>query len=320
MLSMGKHDTCKMNCEICQDLYPFSNLYNIGLLGILYKNESNVDFEQRFLPIGKRITNANHIQLPQSDLFFLHPCLSDIAREKRKNNRRFYENTRHTIVGNTISCSTGAMERISADLKRWTDVWQGEKVFISSTVDDLTEERDALKSSLAKKGYYPVLSESPDFQYGGSQVFSHDHCIDEILKCKNMVLIIGKRYGGEYRGEKYKEYAEKIVELSGGKISAPSITLMEYFMARTKRLRYCVFIDNDVILYKNREGIGSAVKSRIGMQGTKDMDKAVEVFNFVNHAKISNSPTALGNWLFPYKSIEDIETVISNFSFEIMEA
>ncbi len=78
----------------------------------------------------------------------------------------------------------------------------GKKVFISSTCFDLKDLRSKLAKALKEWGYMPIWNESPDFpkKHG---LHSHDTCIDAVKECDIYLLIIDKRYGGTYAGNKY---------------------------------------------------------------------------------------------------------------------
>lgn len=77
-----------------------------------------------------------------------------------------------------------------------------EKVFISSTCFDLQDLRAELAHILDEWGYEPVWNESPHFPKT-SGLHSHDICLDAVKQCDIYILVIDKRYGGTYAGEKY---------------------------------------------------------------------------------------------------------------------
>ena len=59
-----------------------------------------------------------------------------------------------------------------------------------------------MAKALKEWGYLPIWNESPDFpkELG---IHSHDICLDVVKKCDTYLLIIDKRYGGIYAGNKY---------------------------------------------------------------------------------------------------------------------
>lgn len=76
------------------------------------------------------------------------------------------------------------------------------KVFISSTSFDLKDLRAELAKALKEWGYVPVWNESPDFPKKQG-LHSHDVCLDVVKECDIYLLIIDKRYGGTYAGNKH---------------------------------------------------------------------------------------------------------------------
>ncbi|MEH7356711.1 DUF4062 domain-containing protein, partial [Neobacillus drentensis] len=98
------------------------------------------------------------------------------------------------------------------------------KVFISSTCYDLKYIRENIKYFVRTLGYEPILSEDGDVFYN-PQSHTHDSCLDEIPNCQMFVLIIGGRYGGEFKGTQHSitnaEYKEAI------KQKIPVFTLVE---------------------------------------------------------------------------------------------
>ena len=76
------------------------------------------------------------------------------------------------------------------------------KIFISSTCFGLKDLRAELAKALKEWGYLPIWNESPDFPKK-SGFHSHDICLDAVKECDIYLLIIDKRYGGTYAGNKY---------------------------------------------------------------------------------------------------------------------
>jgi len=77
-------------------------------------------------------------------------------------------------------------------------------VFISSTSFDLKDLRAELAEALKEWGYFPIWNESPDFPKTPG-LHSHDVCLDAVKECDIYLLIIDRRYGGTYTGEKYSK-------------------------------------------------------------------------------------------------------------------
>lgn len=72
------------------------------------------------------------------------------------------------------------------------------RVFISSTCYDLKYIRENLKYFIRTLGYEPILSEEGDVFYNPS-LHTHEACLSEVSSCQMLVLIIGGRYGGEFK-------------------------------------------------------------------------------------------------------------------------
>ena len=311
MLSRENKESCKMNCKDCDAIYPFSNLYNIGLLGYLYNNQScETMYEQRFVSATDRIITGNTVRIDPSELYFLHPCLSDIARDKRRTLRREFSNTNKIIIGNNLSCSGDELEQIKDDLKVYKKKLYEESVFISSTMINMKDERLRAAKALLDKGYFPVYCESPEYKID-THTFSHDSCIDEMLRCGNVLSIFGTEYGGEYAGEKYKSYEREIIEKSKNRIEKPSITLMEYYVARKKGKKLFVLMSNKITDYYGSE----SHKSRKSLEWERKdgLDKVSIILDFIN--KLRNSDDQ-GNMIKFYSNINDIALCISDHEFK----
>lgn len=315
MLKQKSQDSCKMNCKICDEVYPFARLYNIGLLGYLYNNQSNSNiYEQRFVSPSNRIIRGGAVNIETSQFYILHPCISDMAREQRKSLRRKYSNSEYVIAGNSCLVEADLLSQLKTELDKEKDNLKEELTFVSSTMKTLEDIRKGVEKSLLQKGYYPVIYENTDYQTH-TKVFSHDDCIDKILECGNIVTIFDKLYGGEYAGIKYKKEVEEIRQKSKGNIEHPSITLMEYYVARKYGKKYLTLMNKAIPLHADtKEYKGN--KRKIWKNKT-DLDKMVSVMNFINKLKISNKDEVpIGNTIRFYKDITEIKEIISNNYFD----
>jgi len=98
------------------------------------------------------------------------------------------------------------------------------RVFISSTCYDLKYIRENLKFFVKTIGYEPVLSEDGDVFYN-PKLHTHDSCVTEIETCQLFVLIIGGRYGGQFK-DSDKSITNKEFE-SAIKLKVPIFALVE---------------------------------------------------------------------------------------------
>ena len=150
------------------------------------------------------------------------------------------------------------------------------KVFVSSTCFDLKEVRDSLSRFIKSFGFDPVLSEHGDVFYH-PDLHTHEACIHEVANCQLFILIIGGRFGGEYKNDKDK-----------------SITNAEYEAALESNIPVFTYIKKGI--YDNHNTF-QANKSK---KFIKDMDfpniekqeHAIDIFNFIDQvrkAKTNNS-------------------------------
>ena len=297
----GNISSCKKDCINCSFIHPFSALYNIGLLGYVESTPANPELIQSFLPIGESKLKVNEHNIKASELYFLHPSLCDLARNIREKRNKAFQSSQKTIFGDEITINHDVIDAIKMNLQKLTDELNNEKIFISSTIEDLGSERLALRKLLFTMGMYPILSESDEFPYG--EVDSHDHCIDEMLKCKNLIFIIGKEYGGEYGGSKYKDYVDIIKEQSKGKIVNPSISLMEYFVAKNNK------IDCKVLILKEISNVKKAREEYPNVD-----DKVFAMINFINHRRKDDGNRS--NWFVPFSDEEELVRKVKNIGFD----
>lgn len=100
-------------------------------------------------------------------------------------------------------------------------------LFLSSTVEDFGDVRETIARRLRRRGYVVRLSEEPDFPVEPG-VTSHDACLAAVRQSNVLVLLVGQRFGGEYRDQN------------------KSITWREWEEARAAGLLTIVLIDKDM--------------------------------------------------------------------------
>ena len=115
-------------------------------------------------------------------------------------------------------------------------------LFLSSTVEDLGDVRESIARRLRRRGHVVRLSEEPDFPVEPG-VTSHDACLSAVRQSNVLVLLIGQRFGGEYRDQN------------------KSITWREWEEARTAGLLTFVLIHKDMNelarkIYLRRRALG----------------------------------------------------------------
>ena len=300
---------CNRNFVECNNPKPFSLLYNLGLLGVLKQSHTNRSIYIEFENIGESVFNFETQTIPKSELFFLHPCLGDIVRELRNQKGLNYQPNDIFVTGDLCEYNNARFAELEQFILEKVDELKGEKIFVSSTIHDLSEERDKICGYLLDRGLYPIMSETPYFDLSNVQLsHSHDYCIEQLLGCKNLIFILGKKYGGIYSGEKYKKYAEEICKLSKNKIERPSISLMELYMARKNGLRCYLFVSEEIELGKRKYD-----KEK---ENSTDIDTMVFIeLNFINHFREEEEKAIKGNWISVYQNNNELIKRISNLMF-----
>lgn len=294
--------TCSRDCAVCLSMHPFSVLYNIGLLGYVKMDITNNRQIQSFNRAGGSIFLEKLSQLPASEFYFIHPCLMDVIREKRSECGLKHFTDDNYIVGDYCEFSKEKIYKINENIKSAERELKQEDVFVSSTINDLKQERDTISQSLIERGYNPIMSEKNDFPLNAAklqQVHSHDYCIDKLLECGSLIFIIGKEYGGKYAGTKYEKFKQEIIEASDGRITAPSISLMEFYIAVKKGLIHYAFIDKQFDNEELRK-----------LHWNKDI---ITEYHFINHLKTNNEIN--DNWVSRYNSKEDLSIRIKQLAF-----
>lgn len=291
---------CNQDCSTCESLQPFSILYNLGLIGYLRRHEADEHPYEEFENIGKSILELNAHTLPVSKLYFLHPALSNKARDCRNRLGLSFEMNHFLLVGDKCPVRDSQSKKAARFIKKCNDNFRKERIFISSTINDLAEERRLIRNYMKSRGLHPIMSDYNDFDLSGAQlVHSHDCCLDEILKCKSFLFIIGKEYGGYYSGEKYQKEKEEILTYSQGKIKKPSISLMEYYVARKYKLKCYAFIHKSIDETNYKQGLSQEMRDEI---------------NFLTHFSIDGK-NIQGNWISRYDSVHELLLLLKNVKF-----
>lgn len=291
---------CNRNCESCNGLHPFCYLYRIGLIGVLWESR-NLRQSIRFPILNDIIIgNVNHA-LPSSNLYFLHPCFASRAEHIRKENNKSFSFDRNIVVGNGQKISESKLDAIKRSLKLHSSSDNEPTVFISSTCYDLHNHRVAIDDMLSGMGFQVIRSDGDKFNTSLNGVHSHDHCINEMLKCKYLIFIIGKRYGGEYVGDHYKKYAHEIQKIDSI-LEKPSISLMEYYIASKKGVETFVFVDSDV--YNERLTYKTNLRNNITISPAHAED--TRIFHIIDLVTKRNT----NNWLRQYLDLQSLEEFI----------
>lgn len=158
------------------------------------------------------------------------------------------------------------------------------RIFISSTCYDLKHIRENLKYFVKTIGYEPVLSDEGDVYYNPSY-HTHDSCIKEVETCQLFILIIGGRYGGEFKEKDTSitnnEYKEAI------RNNVPIFTLVENA------------VHSDHHLYTLNKKKNSAIAEQIEYPSIDN----IKIFNFIDEVRKNSQ----NNAIFAFNDFSDME-------------
>ncbi len=135
------------------------------------------------------------------------------------------------------------------------------RVFVSSTIKDLSQVRIAVREMLQEElSYDPVMSEFYDIGYDPGKAASTS-CLTDIPKCNLGVLIIGKRYGDFKEGEL-------------------SVTHQEYITLCNHKIPTFVLIDEELSILHRVHTDNPRKKLKM-----RDMDHPKMTFEFINEVR-----------------------------------
>ncbi|MHB9073386.1 MAG: DUF4062 domain-containing protein [Desulfobaccales bacterium] len=162
------------------------------------------------------------------------------------------------------------------------------RVFVSSTCYDLKYIRENLKYFIKRLGYDPVLSEEGSIFFNPS-LHTHDACIAEVPNCQMFVLIIGGRFGSQFKGEVHSitnaEYREAV------RLKTPIFAIVEQT------------VYNDSHVYSHNLANESIDASSIIYPSVDN----ISIFNFIDEVKAN----AVNNAIVPFRDFADIETYLT---------
>lgn len=292
---------CNKDCMNCKYFKPFSALYNTGLLGIV--SDNNVDNNVpriHFQETGDTIINTDENLLPFSALYFLHPMLTNKIENVRHSNGLRFNICREMIVGDQRFIDELHIQSINRQENDMFNRVNTNSIFLSSTCFDLHDYRKMIFKELRENDYRVVMSERNDFGSPDVDINSYDYCLENVLKCKKMIFMIGERYGGTYRGKKYLNEAMEIGKLNE-RLKEPSISLMEFYLAYKNHINTYVYVKKDIynerISYENN-------KSKIIYKPTFVKDNRV----FEEVSLITRLPSS--NWIKTFEDLPDLLEII----------
>lgn len=86
---------------------------------------------------------------------------------------------------------------------------------------------------------------------------------------------------------------------------------MEFYVAKKAGIKYHVFINNEVLETISRYNCDKSINlNELGID-----NEVADLVNFVNH--ITENGLRKGNWMIPFKNINDLKNKFNNISFAI---
>jgi hypothetical protein len=161
------------------------------------------------------------------------------------------------------------------------------RVFVSSTFYDLKYIRENLKYFIKTLGYDPVLGEDGNVYYDPA-TDTTESCINEVPSCQMLVLIIGGRSGGDYKG------------------TGASITNNEYREAVKAKIPVFALVDatvlNDYDVFRDNIANKNVDETKITYPAVDD----VRIYKFIEEVRTSS----VNNALNPFSDFSDIESYL----------
>lgn len=290
-------------CVDCDKTHYFSTLYNIGLLGYIYRSVNTNKYEMKIKHIGDSRFDSTHRSLPVADLFYLHPGFGNIVQKEREVSMRVYIPCKYVVNSLGIEILETQIRDMLDTIISTMGNLNERRVFITSTGRDLEDERNKIREILENKGYKVMMYETPDFppmensienSYPGA---THDHCIDVMLSCKHLIYIFSGRYGGGYAGKRYSLYYQQEEVIEG----IPSISFMEYLVGKKTGKNVKVYVDEKVDISR-----GEFIANNQPKDFKSKIVENIEVYKQLGYFnKLGN-----GTWYETYNSLSNLEEFI----------
>ncbi len=197
--------------------------------------------------------------------------------------------------------------------KRGDCVMAGLRVFVSSTCYDFSLLRAQIRSFILSLGFEPIMSDYEDVLYDPRE-HTHTSCVDEVVNCDILVLVMGSRYGGKASQEalnkidfeKIRKEEVTVDELK--KEGNLSVTQLEVLKAIENDIPVYTFIDqkvwHDHCLYEKNKTNG--IIDKIIFPSIEKQETAKFVFEFINFVRLRTRD----NNIFTFEKIQDIEDAL----------
>ena len=188
------------------------------------------------------------------------------------------------------------------------------RVFVSSTCYDLSQVRDNLRRFINGLGYEAIMSDFSDILYDPRR-HTHTSCVDSVINCDLMVLIIGGRFGGEAVSEAVSRIdletlkrELKIKDLPEGGVF--SITQLEFLKAVECGIPIYTFIKsnvfNDLDSYQKNKDNPDINIDKFKFPSIEKPGTAKNIFEFINTVRKRSQ----NNCIFTFTKEAEIEETL----------
>lgn len=188
------------------------------------------------------------------------------------------------------------------------------RVFVSSTCYDLGVLRNQLRVFIEAQGHEPVMSDYNDILFDPRQ-HTHTSCIEEIVGCDVVVVIIGSRLGGASIPEALERVnVDSLFSSSSSTETLKtkdniSITQLEVLKAIEESIPIFTFVDervwHDHATYEKNKS--KSIIDQIEFSSIEKPKTARFIFEFINFLRHRSS----NNGLTPFSRYSDLEESLS---------
>lgn len=189
----------------------------------------------------------------------------------------------------------------------------GTKIFISSTCYDLSVLRSELRNFIKSLGHEPIMSDYADILYD-PRIHTHTSCVNEVVNCDMMIVIIGSRFGGtsvpqaidKINLSQLKDLSNSTTEFENSPIS---ITQLEVLKAIESNIPIYTFVEKKVYyeheIYERNKGNIDIIQ-KIIFPAIDKQETAKYIFDFLNYIRLKTT----GNSIYQFERLQDIEEIL----------